>query len=76
MYSPDSDDAVIPINYITTLILDINKTKPREEQLENLSSDCKVKQIWRIFNEENELKNSLNIENLWDRPSLRYYLLV
>ena len=76
MYSPDLDDDVIPINFITTLVLDINKTKPREEQLENMSSHKKVKQIWKLFNEENELKNSLNLENLWERPSLRCYLLV
>ena len=71
MYSPDLDDDVIPISFITTLILDINNTKPREEQLENMSSDKKVKQIWKLFNDENELKNSLNLENLWERPSLR-----
>ena len=73
MYSPDLDDAVIPLEFITTFILDINKTKPREQKLEHMSSQDKIKQIWKLLNQENELKNILNCENLWERPSLRYH---
>ena len=51
MYCPDLDDAVIPINYVTTFVLDINKTKPEEEQLEHMTPSSKVKQIWKVVDE-------------------------
>ena len=71
MYCPDLDDAVIPINFVTTFVLEINQTKPEGEQLEHMTPSCKVKQIWKLLNEENELKDIFNCEHLWDRPSLR-----
>ena len=71
MYCPDLDDAVIPINFVTTFVLEINQTKPEGEQLEHMTPSCKVKQIWKLLNEENELKDIFNCDHLWDRPSLR-----
>ena len=75
MYCPDLDDAVVPINYVTTFILDANTNRPNKEKLENMSSRNKIKEIWKLLNEENELKDCFSCESLWDRPSLRCDIL-
>ena len=68
-YSPDLDDSVISLGHITTYILENDKNG--NNQLEGLDFEGRIKFIWRALNEEEELREALDIENLWERRSLR-----
>ena len=69
LYSPDLDDSVIPLGHITTYILENDKNG--NNQLEGLDFEGRIKFIWRALNEDEELREALDIENLWERESLR-----
>ncbi len=69
LYSPDRDDDVIPLGHITTYILENDKNG--NNQLKGLDFEGRIKFIWRALNEDEELREALDIENLWERQSLR-----
>ena len=69
LYSPDLDDNVIPLSHITTYILENDKNA--NNQLQGLSFEDRIQFIWRAVNEDEELREALDIENLWERRSLR-----
>ena len=69
LYSPDLDDSIIPLGYITTYILENDKNG--NNQLQGLNFEDRIKFIWRALNDEEELQEALDIEKLWERRSLR-----
>ena len=69
LYSPDLDDSVIPISHITTFILENDKNS--ENQLPGLGLSERIQHIWRVLNEDEELREALDIEKMWERKSLR-----
>ena len=69
LYSPDLDDSVIPLGHITTYILENDKNG--NNQLEGLDFEGRIKFIWKALNADEELREVLDIENLWERQSLR-----
>ena len=71
LYIPDEDSSVIPINYLSTFILENDKKRDKVDRLEHLSFKDKVQTIWKQIGKEAELMECLNIEALWEKPSLR-----
>ena len=69
LYSPDLDDSIIPLGHITTYIIENDKNG--SNQLEKLDFEDRIKFIWRVLNEDEELREALDIEKLWERRSLR-----
>ena len=70
-YNPDLDDSVIPLSYITTYILEINKTNDSNVKLEKMSLAERIQHTWSVIQTEDDLRDSLDIDKMWERPSLR-----
>ena len=68
-YNADMDDNVIPLGYVTTYILELLKSQ--EIDLGKLSLRDKISSVWNVFIATDDLKDSLNIDNLWEKKSLR-----
>ena len=69
-YIPDLDTSVIPINYITTVILENNKKKNEKKRLENLDPSQRIQTIWQEICNDGEMRDCLDIDQLWKKPSL------
>ena len=69
-YNSELDDSVIPLSYITTYILEINKTE-KSNGIEKMSLEDKVRHAWSVIQAEDDLKDSLDIDKMWEKPSLR-----
>ena len=71
LYIPEQDDSVIPINYLSTFVLENDRKRRKGERLETMSMKGKVQSIWKDISQDVELMDCLNIENLWEKPSLK-----
>ena len=68
-YNPDMDDNVIPLGYITTYILELFKNQRTD--ISKLKMSDKINKVWNVFSATDDLKDSLDIDNLWEKTSLR-----
>ena len=71
-YCPSLDESIVPLNYVATYIIEIDKeTKEEKDRLDHLDHKGKLRRVWDILNEEEDLKDVFDVEKLWKKPSLR-----
>ena len=71
-YCPSLDESIVPLNYIATYVIEVDKEKRKEvDRLDHLNLKDKLRRVWETLNEEEDMKDILNLDLLWDKPSKR-----
>ena len=71
-YCPSLDESIVPLNYVATYIIELDKERSQEtDRLDHLDTRGRLRRVWEILNEEEDLKDILDVGKLWEKPSLR-----